>query len=162
MPHTRILVRFRGARRGVGARAERERAMAASLGTVARWSARIPRGARHGLRGAAAVAGSCLSWKVRSARDRTERTIAIGVRWKFLQNSGIFARKIIKKIQKIRKFSTFSKISAKFRQNFIKIWAEITEKNLKNDDFLQKFAEKCEKVCRIFSEILRSERCKSM
>ena len=38
MPHTRILVRFRGARRGVGARAERERAMAASLGTVARWS----------------------------------------------------------------------------------------------------------------------------
>ena len=34
-----------------------------------------------------------LSWKVRSARDRTIRTFRIGVRSEFFQNQGIFARK---------------------------------------------------------------------
>ena len=74
-------------------------------------------------------------------------------------------RNFRKKIQKFRKISTFSKISAKFRQNFINIWAKINEKNLKItnfNQFLQKIAKKCENVWRNFSEILRSERCKSM
>ena len=70
---------------------------------------------------------------------------------------GIFTRKF-KKFQKI---STFSKLSAKFWQNFIKIWAKSVKRILKSE-FLQFFAEKCEIFWRTFSEILRSERCKSM
>ena len=71
-----------------------------------------------------------LSWKVRSARDRTIRTFLIGVRSEFLeskffQNSGIFARKF----KNLGNFGTFSKTSAKFRQNLIQIWAKINEKN---------------------------------
>ena len=63
-----------------------------------------------------------LSWKVRSARDRTKRTIQIGVRSEFFQNSRIFARKF-KNFGK-SKISTFSKIFAKSRQIFIKHWAK--------------------------------------
>ena len=59
-------------------------------------------------------------------------------------------------IQKFQKISTFSKLSAKFRQNFIKIWAKINSKNRK----MIFFAKFCQKM-RKFSEILRSERCKS-
>ena len=55
------------------------------------------RAAAAQLRGRAAAAhvraSRCLGWKVRSARDRTKRTIQIRVRWKFLQNSVIFARR---------------------------------------------------------------------
>ena len=50
------------------------------------------------------------------------------------------------------------KIPTKIHQNLSRNhWKEF-----KNDVFLQNFAAKCEKVSRKFSEILRSERCKSM
>ena len=66
-------------------------------------------------------------------------------------------------LKKFKKISTFSKLSAKFRQNFIKIWAKITENKSKITKFLRNFAKKCEKKNeRKISEILRSERCKSM
>ena len=55
-----------------------------------------------------------------TARDRTIRTFQIRVRSEFGQNSGTFARKF-KKMIKNQESSTFSKRSAKFRQNFIKI-----------------------------------------
>ena len=94
------------------------------------------------------------SWKVRSARDRTIRTIrAIRIPSKF--------RNFPWKIQKFQKIWTFSKnigeIPIKFHQNLSK-----NHLKEKNREFLQNFAEKCEKVWRKFSEILRSERCKSM
>ena len=75
------------------------------------------------------TSSSRLGWKVRSARDRTERTIAIRVRSEFFANSEIFARKF----KNFRIISTFSKTSAKFRQTFTKIWAKINEKNKKNE-----------------------------
>ena len=68
-------------------------------------------------------------------------------------------------------FLTFSKTLtfAKFRQKFIKLWAKfnhyenVSEINLmgKSCKILPK-SRKCEKVWGFFSEILRSERCKSM
>ena len=74
----------------------------------------------------AAAAGAFQSWKVRSARYRTIRTFQIGVRSEFFQNSGIFLRNFNRKLKSSENLiSTFSKISAKFRQNFIKIWAKI-------------------------------------
>ena len=63
-----------------------------------------------------------LGWKVRSARDRTIRTFHIRVRSKFVQNPfkiqefSLENSKISEKL-----ISTFSKTSAKFRQNFIKM-----------------------------------------
>ena len=49
--------------------------------------------------------------------------------------------------------STFSKISAKFRQKFIKIWAEINEKNFKKRIFA-KFHQKMRKsLTKIFWNI---------
>ena len=71
--------------------------------------------------------GIAQSWKVRSARDRTIRTIRTIRTMRILSKFGNFPQKI----QKFRKISTFSKLSAKFRQNFIKIWAKITENNSK-------------------------------
>ena len=76
-----------------------------------------------------------LGWKVRAARDRTKRTIQIGVRSKFLQNSGIFARKFnkLKKFQHFLKYWRNSdKISSKSEQksmNIIKICKIILPKN---------------------------------
>ena len=46
------------------------------------------------------------------------------------------------------KISTFSKLSAKFRQNFIKIWAKINEKNSK----ITNFANFCQKNAKNFDE----------
>ena len=63
-------------------------------------------------------------------------------RTEFFQNSGIFTRKLKK-----QKISTFFKLSAKFRQNFIKIRAKISEKNSKITNFCNFF--------RIFWQILQ-------
>ena len=71
-----------------------------------------------------------LSWKVRSARDRTIRTLQIGVRSEFFQTSGIFARKFKKDSENFQHFLKY-RLEAKFRQIFIKIWAKISGKNSK-------------------------------
>ena len=110
-----------------------------------------------GDRGALYLWGPHLSWKVRSARDRTIRTFQVGVRSEFRK----FAR-IHQKFNKIQECSTcstiFGEIARKCNQNLNKICWKLFE----NDEILQTFAEKCEKVWRNFYEILRSERCKSM
>ena len=64
-----------------------------------------------------------LSWKVRSARDRTIRTFQIGVRSKFFQNSGIFARKF----KNFGKFQHF----LKYRRNSDKISSKSEQKSMK-------------------------------
>ena len=78
--------------------------------------------------------GLGLGWKVRSARDRTIRTFPIRVRSKLCQNSGNFAR-IHRESIKIKILKHFLEQSAKFRQNFIKIWVKISEKNSKMTNF---------------------------
>ena len=66
-----------------------------------------------------------LSWKVRSARDRTIRTFQIGVRSAFFQNSEIFARK----------FNNFGKSKfqhfLKYRRNSDKISSKSEQKSPK-------------------------------
>ena len=65
-----------------------------------------------------------LSWKVRSARDRTIRTFHIWVRSKFCQNSVHFARKLKKFriFQHVRKYLRNSdKFSSNSEQNSMKI-----------------------------------------
>ena len=82
-----------------------------------------------------------LSWKVRSARDRAIRTFHIRVRSKFFQNSGIFARKF-------KTFGNFQHV-LKYRRNSDKISSKSEQKSmkqLKKNEFLQNFTEKCEKV----------------
>ena len=81
------------------------------------------------------IGGAALSWKVRSARDRTIRTFQIRVRSKFSQNRGDFAR-IHQKSKNFRNHvQHFLQIfglriclkRVKFRKFFIKIWAEFNE-----------------------------------
>ena len=66
------------------------------------------------------TACSPLSRKVRSARDRTIRTLQIRVRSEFFQNSGIFARKFLNfgKFQHFLKYQRNSeRISSKSEQH---------------------------------------------
>ena len=106
-----------------------------------------------------------LSWKVRSARDRTVRTFHIRVRsnLKVGQNSTTFTRKFKNSGIIFNIFYNIGEIPTKFHKNLNKNqWEEF-----KNNEFLQNLPtslknKKCEKVWREVSDILSSERCKSM
>ena len=76
--------------------------------------------------------GCGLSWKVRSARDRTIRTFQIRVRFKFLQNSGIFPRKI----KNFGKFQHF----LNYRRNSDKILSKSEQKSMKRIQKWRNFA----------------------
>ena len=78
--------------------------------------------------------GPQLSWKVRSARNRTRRNIQIGVRSESFQNSGIFARKF-KNHRNFQHFLKYRRNSDKFHQHFHQNLSKITEKNSKITKF---------------------------
>ena len=81
----------------------------------------------------------------------------------FSDQSSVKIQELLLNNWKNQECSTFSKISAKFRQNFIKIWTKINEKIKKITKFnFAKFWPTFENVWRNFAEMLRSERCKSM
>ena len=63
----------------------------------------------------------------------------------YYQNCSFHWLKIWKNSRKF-KISTFSKLSAKFRQNFIKIWAKISEKNSKITKFFKILPKNAKKI----------------
>ena len=91
------------------------------------------------------ASGADLNWKVRSARDRTIRTIQIRVRSEFFQNSlpkknsGIFARKILRKFKNFGKFQHF----LVYRKSSDKISSKSEQKSPKR---IQKLITKCCKI----------------
>ena len=102
--------------------------------------------------------GPSLSWKVRSARDRSIRTFQIRVRSKFFQNRGDFARihQKSKKFRNVQHFlQIFGEIPRNFHQNLSKIqwkWSNFANfaehAKIKIDEILLKYWLSGAKACK--------------
>jgi len=93
----------------------------------------------------AAVSAFNLSWKVRSARDRTKRTIPIRVRSELFQNPGIFERKF-------KNFGKFQR-SLNYRRNSDKISSKSEQKSMKKTNFCKVYQKMRKKLTKIFWNI---------